>query len=84
MPRGIISRQGTNGHDKSGGAMQQVASSKKYQDGIQVFWSGAGDPNGDFYSYDDLINQKINVFDLLIHPGIYRIDPDQHRIDSTV
>ncbi len=64
--------------------MQQVASSRKYQDGIQVFWSSAGDPNGDFYSYEDLINQKINVFDLLIHPAIYRIDPDQHRIESTV
>ncbi len=64
--------------------MQQVASSKKYQDGIQVFWSGAGDPNGDFYSYDDLINQKINVFDLLIHPGIYRIRPGpaQDRFDG--
>jgi len=64
--------------------MQQIAGSKKYQNGIQVFLSGKGNENGEFFTYDDLINQHINAFDLLMHPAIYRIDPDHHRIESGV
>ncbi len=64
--------------------MQQIESSKKYQNGVQVFWSGAGNENNNFFTYDELIDQKINVLDLLNNPAIYLIDPDLHRIKSSV
>jgi len=64
--------------------MQQITGSKKYQNGIQVFWSGEGKDNAEFFTYEDLITQNINVFDLLVHPGIYRIDPDKRLVESNV
>ena len=64
--------------------MQKIESSKKYQNGLQVFWSGAEGDSNDFFTYDELIDQRINVLDLLNNPAIYRIDPDTHRIESSV
>jgi len=64
--------------------MQQIAGSKKYQSGILVVWSDAGDDNGEFFTYEDLVTQNINMLDLLVHPGIYHIDPNRHRIESGV
>ena len=64
--------------------MQQITSSKKYQDGVLRIPGDAGKDVNDFFSYEDLVDQKINAFDLLMHPGICRIYPDLHRIESTV
>jgi hypothetical protein len=64
--------------------MGQVSGSKKYRDNIQVFWSTAGNENQDFFTYEDLITRKIHALDLLNNPGIDRIDPDGHRIESIV
>ena len=64
--------------------MQQIVNSKKYQNGIQVSWSNEGNESGEFFTYEDLITQNINALDLLVHPNIYRIDPDRHRIESSV
>jgi len=64
--------------------MQQISGSKKYQNGILVFWPGTGNGNQDFFTYEELIGREINALDLLNNPGIYRIDPDGHRIESTV
>jgi hypothetical protein len=41
--------------------MQQITSSKKYQNGVQVFWTDAGKDSNDFFSYEDLIDQKVNA-----------------------
>ena len=60
-----------------------VARSKKYHIGIEVFWSREGNDNGDFFTYEDLIIQSINVLDLLDHPGVYRINPPRHSIESS-
>jgi hypothetical protein len=64
--------------------MEQIASTKKYQNGIQVFWTSEGKELSDFFPYEALIEMKINAFDLLENPKIYRIDAKNHRIESSV
>jgi hypothetical protein len=59
-------------------------SSKKYQNGIQVFWTIAGKESEDFFSYGELIEMKVNVLDVLNNPHLYRIDTSNHRIESSV
>jgi uncharacterized protein YndB with AHSA1/START domain len=64
--------------------MQQITKSKKYPNGIQVFWTDAGKDLNDFFSFDDLIDQKINALDLLNNPRIYAINVAAHKIESSV
>ncbi len=64
--------------------MQQITGSKKFQNGIQVFWSDAGNDLQDFFSFEDLVDQKINALDLLNNPRIYRMNAAAHKIESSV
>lgn len=64
--------------------MQQITSSKKYQNGIQVFWSENVNKLNDFFSYDELIDQKINALDILNNPQSYVINRAAHQIESSV
>ena len=64
--------------------MQQITGSKKFQNGIQVFWTDKGMDLNDFFSYEDLIDQKINAFDLLNNPRIYQVNAASHKIESLV
>jgi len=62
--------------------VQQITSSKKYQNGIQVFWTEDGNDRNDFFSYDDLIEKKINALDLLNNPRLYLMNAPGHQIES--
>jgi len=64
--------------------MQKIVSSKKFQNGIQVFWTEEGKELTDFFPYEELIDLKINALDLLNNPSIYRIDAKNHKIESSV
>jgi hypothetical protein len=64
--------------------MQQITSSKKYQNGIQVFWTEAGNEANGFFSYEELVDQKINALDLLNNPRIYIMNVAGHQIESSV
>ncbi|MEN6610640.1 MAG: SRPBCC domain-containing protein [Methanoregulaceae archaeon] len=64
--------------------MQQITSSKKYQNGVQVFWEGSGTSVSDFFTYEELVDQKINALDLLNNPGIYLMNAPAHKIESSV
>ncbi|MGA2160639.1 MAG: SRPBCC domain-containing protein [Methanoregula sp.] len=64
--------------------MQQITSSKKYQNGVQIFWTDAENDVTDFFSYEDLVDQKINVLDLLNNPRLYRVNTTSHKIESSV
>ena len=64
--------------------MEPIIVTKKYQNGVQVFWTDAGKEVSDFFPYEELIEMKINAFDLLGNPKIYRIDAKNHRIESSV
>ena len=62
--------------------MQQITGSKKYQNGIQVFWTDAGNEVNVFFSYEELIDQKVNALDLLNNPRLYRVNVAGHKIES--
>lgn len=64
--------------------MQQIAGIKKYQNGIQVFWTDGGKELSDIFPFEELIDMKIKAFDVLLNPKIYRIDGKNHRIESAV
>jgi hypothetical protein len=64
--------------------MQQITGTKKFQNGIQVFLTNEGKELSDFFPFEELIEMKINAFDLLENPKIYRIDVKNHRIESSV
>ncbi len=64
--------------------MKEITSSKKYQNGVQVIWTDAGSDSADFFTYEELIDMKINAFDILNNPNIYRIDPGSHSLKSSV
>jgi uncharacterized protein YndB with AHSA1/START domain len=62
--------------------MQQITGSKKFQNGIQVFWSDAENEANDFFSFEELVDQKINALDLLNNPRLYRMNGPAHQIES--
>jgi hypothetical protein len=64
--------------------MEQITGSKKFQNGIQVSWTAAGRNGEEFFSYEELIDMKINALDILNNPRLYRIDSGNHRIESSV
>ena len=61
--------------------MQQITRSKKFQNGVRVFWTGAGNDHNDFFPYEELIGQRINAPDLLNNPGLYLINAAGHQIE---
>ncbi|MDD5144486.1 SRPBCC domain-containing protein [Methanoregula sp.] len=61
--------------------MEQITRSKKYQNGIQVFWTEEGNEKNDFFSYDALVEQRINALDLLNNPRLYLMNAPGHRIE---
>jgi hypothetical protein len=64
--------------------MQQITRTKKFQNGIQVFSTDEGKELSDFFPFEELIEMKVNAFDLLENPKIYRIDVKNHKIQSSV
>jgi hypothetical protein len=61
-------------------SMQKVASSKKMENGIVVFWVEKGDKKYDSFNYSELIEMKINALDLLDRPTSYQIDVEGHKL----
>jgi uncharacterized protein YndB with AHSA1/START domain len=64
--------------------MQHITGTKKYPNGVRVFWTDAGTDRNDFFSYEDLVDQKINALDLLNNPRIYAVNVAAHKIESSV
>jgi hypothetical protein len=60
--------------------MHPVASSKKMQNGVVVFWQEGETEKSDLFTWEELIEAKINALDLLDNSHLYRIDPDGHKI----
>ena len=63
--------------------MQQVTGSKKNKNGVQVSSSYADDNVVDFFTFEELVDQKIDARDLLAHPRLYRVDTIGHTIESS-
>jgi hypothetical protein len=60
--------------------MQKLVSSKKMENGIVVFWIERGEKKYDSFNYSELIDMKINAFDLLEHPASYLVDVEGHKL----
>jgi hypothetical protein len=58
--------------------MEAITGASKKADGIVVAYRNgtAG------FTYQDLIDQRINALDLLEHPGDYELDPEARRISA--
>jgi hypothetical protein len=63
--------------------MEQISGSKKRETGIEVTFMEQGKEQQIFFSYQDIIDMKINAIDLLENPRFYLIDPKKHRIQAT-
>jgi hypothetical protein len=63
--------------------MQRIERSRKLQSGVQVIWTGDGIKVSDSILYEELIDMKVNAFDLLQNPVIYCIEAKEHRIVSS-
>jgi len=46
--------------------LQQIAGTKKYQNGIQVNWTDGGKGLSDFFPYEGLIDMKVNASDVFL------------------
>ena len=60
--------------------MQEIGSSRRKPNGIDVFWQEGAVKRRDFFSFSELIELRINAVDLLDHPSLYLIDGENHRI----
>ena len=60
--------------------MQDIATSKKMENGIVVFWTEKDVKKNESFNYSELIDMKINALDLLEHPKSYRVDTAAHKL----
>ena len=58
--------------------MQDIASSKKMENGIVVFWEENGEKKSESFNYIELVDMKINALDLLERPKSYKVDKPAH------
>ena len=60
--------------------MPDIVASKKVPEGVVVMWGEGSSIKSENFNYQDLIDQKVNVLDLLDRPIAYKIDPKVHKI----
>src|SRR5512136_427327 len=64
--------------------MHHIERSQQHPGGVLVSWSDAGKEASEVYSYEDLVDQKINALDLLNNPDKYSVNPAGHKIELSV
>ncbi len=63
--------------------MEQLTESRKSDTGIEVSWLENGSSQHRFFSYQDIIDMKVNASDLIENPRFYLIDTRNKRIIPT-
>jgi hypothetical protein len=63
--------------------MEQISGSRKGAEGIEISWLDKGKEKQAFFSYQEIIDMKINAIDLLENPRFYLIDTKNLRIHAT-
>jgi hypothetical protein len=63
--------------------MEQIRGSAKRETGIEISWAEQGKEQTTFFSYQEIIDMKINAVDLLENPRFYLIDSKANRIHAT-
>jgi hypothetical protein len=54
--------------------MHDIVNSKKMDEGVIVVWNEGGLIKDRLFTYQDLIDMKINAADLVDRPMLYKID----------
>jgi hypothetical protein len=62
--------------------MHEIKASKKMGNDIMVSFEVDGKTQFEAFNYQDLIDMKVNVLDLLDRPMSYRVDREAHKIVS--
>jgi len=62
--------------------MYDIKASRKMGEGILISYEENDVTKYESYNFQDLLDMKINVLDLLDRPMSYRIDPAAHTIVS--
>jgi len=63
--------------------MEQISGSRKRTEGIEVYWLEKDEEKQVFFSYQEIIDMKINAMDLLENPRFYLMDTKNVRIIAT-
>jgi hypothetical protein len=61
--------------------MKKIVSGKKYENGIQVFFTDSKEGPNAFFSYTELIDLNINALDVIQNPGNYRYNENTRKIE---
>lgn len=60
--------------------MQNIVGTKKIAEGILVIWGTGSGVKSDTFTFQELIDMKVNTLDLLDRPAAYQVDPKAHAI----
>ncbi len=60
--------------------MENIVGTKKMPEGILVMWGAGSGVQSDTFTFQELIDMKVNTLDLLDRPAAYRVDPKAHAI----
>ncbi|HTY14850.1 MAG TPA: hypothetical protein VMC42_04015 [Methanoregulaceae archaeon] len=60
--------------------MYDVTSAKKMENGVIVYYDSKETREYESFSYEELIDQKINALDMIQNPGMYSIDSGAHKL----
>lgn len=63
--------------------MEEIIAAKKSFNGIQISYLLGNDINSELFSYENLIEMKINVSDLVANPSHYAFEPEGPLIIRT-
>jgi hypothetical protein len=63
--------------------MEQIRGSRQLNDGIEVSWTEGGEQMKAFFSYQEIVDMKINAIDLIENPRFYLMDSRNVRIHAT-
>ena len=63
--------------------MEQLSGSRQRTEGIEVSWLEKDTEKQAIFSYQEIIDMKINAIDLLENPRFYLIDTKNLRIHAT-
>lgn len=61
-------------------SMHDIVATRKMENGVACYFGESGSEELESFTYQELIDQKINALDLLKDPKNYAVDTDTHRV----
>jgi predicted RNA-binding protein len=62
------------------GNMEKITTCKKTDTGVSMVWMEGKLGKEEFFSFTELEEMRINADELILHPNLYRIDLQEHKI----